>query len=194
MATPRTGRKRGRPPKPKDEPARGRGRPSEPLSQHRFRFQIAAFDAAQICSRLSARTASKGLVAAAFGEPAPFDLDPPDPNHPELAAQHVPLSVEQFDQHSDLLRKLAARFPKTDADRAWLRNVSQAIMIGITFGQHEKETAMIAALSKAKVAGEERWAREVLLPWIQSMPEVPETLEDLDTITRILVDLLSHPN
>ena len=36
----------------------------------------------------------------------------------------------------------------------------------ITFGQHEKEAAMIAALGKANAAGEEHWARQVLLPWI----------------------------
>ena len=146
-----------------------------------------------ICLRLGERTTSKGLIATAFGEPAPFDLDPPDPAHPELAALLVPLSRKQFDLHAERVRKLASRRPKTEADAAWLRNVCQAIMAGFIFGPHFKEAAKKAALGKAIAAGEEPWAKQALLPWIENMPTAADQMADLDSITRIIADLLSQP-
>jgi len=189
MATPRTGRKRGRPPKPKAEAlAKDRGRPVEPLRNHPYKFEIAGFKAAEKCLRLSARKTSKGLVAAAFGEPAPLN-----PKHPELAVMCVPLSRKQFDQHADLIRKLASRYPKTTDDATWLRAVGSAIMAGFIFGPHEKEAAKKAALNLAIAAGEERWARQVLLPWIDAMKTAADLETDREELARIFADFLSQP-
>jgi hypothetical protein len=224
MATP--GRKRGRPPKPKAEtPEKDRGRPPEPLSSHKYRFQIAAFKVAERWLGLGSRTVSKGLVASAFDAPArrfpasgssrerfargdvslqawwdkvvpPFDLDPPDPAHPELAMLRVPLSPKQFNQHADLVRKLASRFPKTEADAAWwLDAICQAIVIAKTIGPYRsgRQTAKAGALFFAGAVGEELWARERLLPLIDSLPTPADRKADLDSITRIIADLLSQP-
>jgi hypothetical protein len=180
---------RGGPPKPKaGPPAKGRGRPAEPLRNHQHRFEIAAFKAAERCLGLGARKTSKGLVAAAFGEPVPLN-----PKHPELAVLSLPLSRKQFDQHADLIRKLASRFPKTADDAAWLRAVGSAIMAGFDFGPHEKDAAKKAALNLAVAAGEERWARQVLLPWIDAMKTKADLEADHEQLARVFVDLLSQP-
>jgi len=193
MATPRTGRPRGRPLKPKaDSPVKDRGRPAEPLATHPFKFEIAVFWATKICLTLGERGTANGLIAAAFGERAPFDLDPPDPKHPNLVKQLVPLSRQQFRKNADRLRKLASRYPKTDSDAIWLLAVSQAIVIAYVLGPRLKQPAKQTALDHAAAVGEESWAKQTLLPWIDSLPTPAETeadqSADLDRITRIIAD------
>jgi hypothetical protein len=199
MATPRTGRKRGRPPKPKMAAARSRGRPPKPLSTHPHRFEIAVLKVAERWLGLGSRTTAKGLIAAAFGERGPFDIDPPNPKHPRFVRQLVSLSREHFLKDVDLIRKLAARFPKTDGDAAWLDAVGQAIVIAKTLGPHPhaRQAAKAGALFFASAVGEELWARERLLPLIDSLPTPAETeadqKADLDRFARIIADFLSQP-
>ncbi len=166
MATPRTGRPRGRPPKPKaDAPAKDRGRPPKPLWSHPLRFQIAGFKYVECSLRLDERLTAKGLIAAAFGEPVPLD-----PRHPELERLSIAMPIEQFRRYADRLRKTASRYPKTPVDAIWLLVIYQAIVIAHALGPYAKEAAKEGALSYAAGVGEERWARETLMPWIDSMP------------------------
>jgi hypothetical protein len=200
MATPRTGRPRGRPPKPKAEaPAKDRGRPPKPLWGHPHRFRIAGFIYIEGFLRLDGRQAAKASVAAAFGEPAPRD-----PRRRDLERLSVPLSMEQFDRYADRLRKLASRYPKTAVDAIWLLTIFQAILIAHTLGPYAKEAAKEGALSYAVGVDEERWARETLLPWIDRMPTradrraererlVAERKADRERLTRFCEDLLSQP-
>jgi len=197
MATPR---KRARPPEPKSEaPAKDRGRPPKPLRSHPHRFRIAGFKYIERILRLDGRRAAKGLVAAAFGEPAPRD-----PRRRDLERLSVPLSMEQFDRYADRLRKLASRYPKTPDDDYWLCTIHQAILIAHTLGPYAKEEAKEGALSYAAGVHEERWARETLLPWIDRMPTradrraererlVAERKADRERLTRFYEDLLSQP-
>jgi hypothetical protein len=129
------------------------------------------------------------LVAAAFGEPAPLD-----PKRPHLERLSVPLSMEQFGQYADRLRKLAARYPKTDADAKWLTAMAQAIMIAFTLGPIAKEAAKQGALSYAVGAGEERWARDRLLPWIDAMSTKADRSAVREELARFFASLLSQAN
>jgi hypothetical protein len=211
MATPRTGRPTGRPPKPKAEVSeKDRGRPAQPLSSHPHGHRIATFKAAEICLSLSERDTAKGLIAAAFGERLPFTLDPINPEHPNRLGLLVRLPKEscrytdrppreQFRRYADRLRKLASRYPrpKSDADALWLLAVGQAIVIAHTLGPHSKQMAKQLALSHAAAVGEEEWTKQTLLPWIDSLPTPAETeadlRADLERIARIVADFLSQP-
>jgi len=209
MVTPRTGRKRGRPPKPKAEaPAKGRGRPAEPLSDHPFKFEIATFKVAEICLDLSERDTAKGLIAVTFGDRLPFNLDPINPEHPNRLGLLVRLPKEsgryadrppreQFRRYADRLRKLASRYPKTDSDAVWLLAVCQAIVIAYVLGPYAKQLAKQMALSHAAAIGEESWAKQTLLPWVDSLPTPAETeadlRADLERISRIIAEFVSQP-
>jgi hypothetical protein len=178
MVTPRTGRPRGRPPKPKIvKPARSRGRPPLPLSRDPERYYLALLSAHIEIGRLSG--VSEGLVLTtfagfAFGRPVqtPENLS----NMERTGNYYVGMSGwlrggesgawrgrNSFRPLADNWRRKLSRIrtkPKGNPDKRWLQAMTLAWCPCLCGEQEDEGRAAYFAAS----AGEKEYFEATMRP------------------------------
>lgn len=184
MASPRTGRPRGRPRKPKP-PARPRGNQPYDFFRDPDRYAIALLDVLLADGAGSARDLSFAIAAWQVGIEAE---SPSGAKHPGLVATHwltkrtIPgARAATLEGRAATLRQKQARKTIPTAQAEW--RTTMASCFNIVFGARDRARAQAAVLERAATVGEQDFAWLVLCPMIGWSP---------DTFARFSADYAIH--
>jgi hypothetical protein len=140
------------------------GRPSEPLRTRPYRYALVYYEVMASIPGMSRRRAMLIVQAAYNGvfvtEAGSIKVQPAAQDHP-IERDPFKLDDSDFAKHRERCRAIAKRHATKPDDVAWLRAMSEAMLIA---ARPRSADAAELVLALAASVGEEEWARRELIP------------------------------